>query len=211
MADPATHVDAAPHRAGVYGVLGNLLEFPEDDFEPEDHLAELASHVAGLPYRIDCPNGPIDASVHHLKREFMRLFEVPGKTSPCVLYGGAYVGNRQAVMEELLRFYRHFGVTVATAPKRDMPDSLPTVLEFLSYLCLLESRASVESVEPVRAAQRDILERHVSTWLPSMQARLNPLKPIRFYAQVFATLDAVCSNEMKHFRSVPWPQRINNA
>lgn len=210
MVDVAAHIQAAPQRAGVYDVLGSLLEFPEDDFEPGDALTDLRTHIAGLPYRIDDPADANDiASVHHLKREYMRLFEVPGKTSPCVLYGGMYAGNRQSVMEELLRFYRHFGLSVATAPKRDMPDNLSTVLEFLSYLCMLEGRSpSMRAAEPARAAQRDVLERHLATWIPAMQARLNRQKPVRLYASVFSILDAFSRNEMKHFRSAFWPQRI---
>ena len=46
-------------------------------------------------------------------------------------------------MEDLLRFYRHFGLSVVHAEDRDLPDSVPTVLEFLGYL--VDARAGLDA------------------------------------------------------------------
>lgn len=85
-------------------------------------------------------------------------------------------------MEELLRLYRHFGVSTANAEVSDLPDSIPTVLEFLHYLTMREaSAASVDDAQPLRDAQRDLLERYLAGWLAAIATQVEGRRPLPLY------------------------------
>ncbi|MCZ7528434.1 MAG: molecular chaperone TorD family protein [Acidimicrobiia bacterium] len=174
-------------RAGLYARLAGLLTFPTAETAGAcargEVAAELEAMVAALPYALALDAGALGAPVdpEELGREFMRLFDVPLDGPPIPLYGGLYGGDRRQVMEELLRFYRHFGLSTAHAPDQDLPDAIPTVLEFLAFLVQQEAVASGPAAAPLRAAQRDVLERHLTRWTPTIVERLARKDPLPFY------------------------------
>ena len=93
--------------------------------------------------------------LHH---ELFDLFEVGASGPPCALYGGLHSEARMKTMEEALRFYHHFGLTLSEAA-RELPDHLSTQLEFLHFLAFREAEALDSGLDagPYRRAQRDFV------------------------------------------------------
>ena len=141
--------------------------------------------------------------------EFMRLFELPIDGHPCPLYGGIYASSRREVMEELLRYYHFFGLTTQGAAQGDLPDSIPTLLEFMQFLALRESVS--EDVVTARNAQKDLLERHLARWIPSIIAPLKERKPLVFYSDVLNLLNRFISLELQAFATESAPPRNSMA
>jgi len=122
------------------------------------------------------------------------LFEVGPGQPPCPLYEGSHRGGRMKIMEELVRFYEHFGLQPGPG---DQPDHLCAELEFMHYLTFKEAAALSRRgpAEAFRLAQRDFLERRLCRWLPRLRLRLEALEPPPFYralagvAEAFAAAD----------------------
>jgi DMSO reductase family type II enzyme chaperone len=98
------------------------------------------------------------------------------------LHEAAYASeDRSALLEELLRFYRHFGL--ARDERAELPDHLEVELEFMHFLCWLEHAASArgEDVAGLRRAQRDFLARHLQRLAAGLAARCAEA-PARFAA-----------------------------
>lgn len=189
LADPAP----APLRAALWQRLAQLVSFPTAALRREIADGTLAAEVhdlaGALPYRLDVSRvalrGEAAAAAAEAEAEYIRLFDVPvdGPTVP--LYGGVHSGrDRRQVMEELLRHYRHFGLPTAAAPARDVPDAVATVLEFLHILASIEPHGA--GVDAARAAQRDVLARHITRWTPGILDGLR--RPLPLYR---ASLDLV--------------------
>lgn len=203
--DQNSHFQAAPVRGEVYRYLARLLTFPDDELKmlatSGELDARLADALAHIPYGVRwCTH--IDRAGAELEREFMRLFELPVGGHPCSLYGGMYGGNRRSTMEELLRYYRHFGLSVEGAAEKDLPDSIPTVLEFMQFLCLMETRAAcLDSAKTPRAAQKDLLGRHLTHWTPLICQRLRDMNPAPIYRDAAAVLNDFCVAELTQFNA----------
>ena len=181
-------------RRELYGLLAELLSFPTRELGEAISHGNLARSLRGvasaLPYHIDVGSagfrGHIDPT--DLEAEYIRLFDLPGGGKPCPLYTGVYAPARREAMEELLRFYRHFGVTLGNQG-RDLPDAVPTVVEFQQYLVLREAAADSVSGHQARAAQSDLLNRHLRPWAAATRPRLKSRIPEPFYEAVIALAD----------------------
>ncbi len=134
-----------------------------------------------------------DAGVEdELEIEYTRLFEAGPKGPLCPLYGGLYGGIRMKVMEEAARFYNHFGLTLSGTPQ-ELSDHLTTELEFMHYLAYREAEAQREGVDagPYRRGQRDFIERHPGSWIPTLCIRLDEVEAAPFYAATLHGLRAL--------------------
>jgi len=183
-----THHQAAAVRSSFYAKLSEVLAYPTSELRGEVATGELRNVLSELIEQL-----PYDFSVQDLacfelesvdamESEYIRLFDLPVDGPPCPLYGGLLGGDRRQVMEELLRLYRHFGLSTADAAVRDLPDSIPTVLEFLQFLTQREASAgNVNEAAPLRTAQRDLLERHLTRWIPRIIEQLQARKPMPLY------------------------------
>lgn len=76
-----------------------------------------------------------------------------------------------ALWEDLLRYYRYFGLDFARRTGGAPPDHLLLELEFMHYLGFLET-ALAGSRDDLRRAQRDFLARHLARWTGALAARL---------------------------------------
>ncbi len=85
-------------------------------------------------------------------------------------------------MEELARFYSYFGLSIEHG-SGELPDHLATELEFMHFLAFKELAALQRQKDPApyRLAQADFLERQLTSWLPSLEERLQKLGPPPFY------------------------------
>lgn len=130
--------------------------------------------------------GPDDDA---LQVDFTRLFDVGENGPDCPLNGSHYGGGEMEVKEELVRFYNHFGLSLAEGQQEE-PDHLVTELEFLHYLTYQEAQltAEGESTEGLLRAQRDFIARHPGTWVPAMQQKLIGQNALRFFTALTGLL-----------------------
>jgi len=188
----------AASRSLVYGLLGEAVSFPEREqlAAIRDGTLAQALHAALSAVDPGCVAG-IDwdalrdagADDDELAIEHTRLFEVGASGPPCALYGGLYGDARMKTMEEAVRFYNHFGLTLSEDP-RELPDHLTTELEFLHFLAFREAQAlrAGFDVGPYRRAQRDFIARHPGRWVPLLVRRLAQAKAGRFHTALFDAL-----------------------
>ncbi len=129
--------------------------------------------------------------------EFTRLFDAGAAGPPCALYGGLYLGARMKIMEEAVRFYNHFGLSMSETP-HELPDHITTQLEFLHFLSFQEARLvdSGEDPSDFQRAQRDFIARHIGRWLPRMIVKLDQQKPLPFFQELTKMLNAFLVAEL---------------
>ena len=93
---------------------------------------------------------------------FISSFEPAVSKQACSLFEGAHVTReRNAVFEDLVRFYDFFGLTRNISA--ELPDHLSIELEFMHFLTFLEHEAASrkDDITGLRAAQKDFLARHL--------------------------------------------------
>jgi DMSO reductase family type II enzyme chaperone len=199
VVDGAAHRAAGPARAAMWFQLVGLFEYPSETLIESARSGRLSEGIseaaAGLPYGVTVPAFDVlPPDPPGMGSEYIRLFDVPSSGTPCPLYLGALGGDRRTAMEDLLRFYRHFGLSVVHAEERDLPDSVPTVLEFMGYL------VEREQVDPrgggdERRAQRDLIQRHLVRGASVIRERVSRLDPPAFYAGATGLLEEVVHAE----------------
>jgi len=116
-----------------------------------------------------------DITQEELETEYLAAFETGRDGKPLSLFEGVNrpEQGRDGILQELLRFYEFFDAKL-NENDRDYPDHLVTELEFLAWLCLREQAADGNGGDatPFRCAARDFLDRHLATWLPEFQRKL---------------------------------------
>jgi DMSO reductase family type II enzyme chaperone len=193
----------ALQRSSLYQHLAEMLTYPSESLlqscRTGDRDKEISELLSAFPYELSWPGDTCAADdvVSKLPSEYMRVFELPIDGQPCALYGGVYTGNRREVMEELLRYYRLFGLSVDKSLNEDLPDSIPTLLEFFQFLTHKEAGATdADEVASVRLVQKDILERHLTKWIPAIQTPLVQRKPPAFYRSTIDLLNEFTAAEL---------------
>lgn len=193
-----SHTATAPARLALYNHLSELFVYPSEELVGSvldgSLVTSLGEAVEALAYRIEIAGADQLTDLEAtgdlgFGPAFIRLFEVPSGGEPCPLYGGALGRDRRQAMEDLLRYYRHFGLSVVNAEDRDLPDSIPTVLEFLGYLVHREQYCEAGELESSRKAQRDVLERHLTKWAPVIRQRVSALSPPPLYTMATRLLE----------------------
>jgi DMSO reductase family type II enzyme chaperone len=104
------------------------------------------------------------------------------------------------LMEELVRFYEHFGLQTNAG---DHPDHVSAELEFMHYLAFKETAAIAhqQDVPDLRRAQRDFLERHLCRWLPRLSRRIaSAAGAPAFYTGVAALADGFARADLGYLR-----------
>lgn len=166
----------------LYALLADTLSFPGASLSELSSSGELRETVSASMQTLGFERGlrleglNLGTDVWDLESEYISLFDLPGK-SATPLYTGVYASRRRDAMEELLRFYRFFGLTINGAI-HDLPDYVPVVLEFLSFLSLSEHPAAAESRA---AARNDVLSRHLHPWATQTYSRLEARGASAFY------------------------------
>jgi len=191
--------------ADFYGLAAELLSFPGPGLAAALRGGEVrgaAEHIlAHIRVELSVPLsvlGPIDIADKELESEFIRLFDVPdGPATP--LYTGVYAQRRRDAMEELLRIYRHFGLTIGNA-SQDLPDFVPTILEFMQFLAAGAAQAEDAGREPFLAATADIIERHLGPWVAETSTRLEKRNAHPFYRGLIAMVGEVAAAEAAGIR-----------
>lgn len=193
----------AETRSTLYALFAFLFAYPDQDWVAAIRAGEVAQRMQTLCAALDGepPLRP-DAAVladagsadDDLAVEYTRLFD----TGPIPLYGGLNHGARMQVMEEVLRFYEHFGLS----PNRrlnDLPDHLVAELEFMHFLCHRETAALTAGHDagPCQRGQRDFLQRQLGRWAPQLHARLLEQAALPFFAEVARLLAEFLASEAR--------------
>ncbi len=197
--------EAAALRSLAYTTFSAAFEYPDDELQETIRSGALADQFRELLAAID-PKLVAAADWHALSDagadedalavEFTRLFDVGGASPPCALYGGLYSGARMKTMEELVRFYNFFDLSMSESP-HELPDHLTTQLEFLHFLTYQESGLAEEggNIDDCRRAERDFIARHPGRWLPQLQAKLAEHNAMRFFQELARLLDCFLTLE----------------
>jgi DMSO reductase family type II enzyme chaperone len=161
-------------RSACYRLLAKAFSFPDLELRTAitsgEWEASWRDAAQNLPFEIPADE-ECDTAVDSLEEGFIGVFEVgPGKPF-CPLYEGSHRSGRMKLMEDVVRFFEHFGLRAAP---EDQPDHLCAELDFMHYLSFKEAAALAhgDAVADLRRAQRDFLDRHLCQWLPRLLARL---------------------------------------
>lgn len=198
---------AAAARSSLYRCLAAAFSFPTSEMSEgfasgrllEDLMAAAASLPFSLPTIDALRDDPVPAN-EEVQQEYIRLFEVGPGRPPCPLYEGSHRSGRTKIMEELVRFYEHFGLRHEAG---DLPDHLCAELEFMHYLAFKEVAALHASADslPYRLAQRDFLRRHLNRWLPRLRRRLEQLDPPSLYLSLARLAEEACHQDVHSLES----------
>lgn len=207
---------AARRVAGLstlYARLAHAFRYPDASLfremaspEFEDAL-RTALRLAGLNERIKVELGfGSISSLDVLEQRYLELFEIGGEAgSPCVIYEGEFGGGRLKVMEDVLRFFDHFGLQPSDDEgNRDRPDNLATELEFMHFLTYQEVRAldTGDDPAPFRAGQRDFLRFHLGDFLDAVADKAAP-RGVVPYSALAQMSRAVCHQHIALLHSEP--------
>lgn len=188
---------AAGARSYVYRLLATAFSYPTEgffaDLASDEWSRQLAALSERLPFDLTAPAVPLGAeSIDALQQGYVSVFEVGAGRPYCPLYEGSHRSGRMKLMEDLVRFYEHFGLI--TQPG-DHPDHLATELEFMHYMAFKEAaaHAHADPVPDVQRAQRDFLDRHLCKWLPRVLERLQSARELpAFYLRAAGLADEFC-------------------
>jgi len=199
---------AAAARSRAYAALAHFFRYPDGAFREDLRDGTLATALRAIladihPKLVEDVDWDVLGNVGNepdaLAVEYTRLFDTGAAGPPCPLYGGLYAGTRMKTMEESVRFYNHFGLTLSDEP-RELPDHLITQLEFLHFLSFREAGAleSGEDPNPYRCAQRDFISRHPGKWVPDLRSRLESQDPMPFFRELVARLGDFLIHDEAH-------------
>jgi DMSO reductase family type II enzyme chaperone len=184
-------------------MLSTAFSYPTDVFCEElasgEWPRQLFALTQHLPFELSTatetlPGEP--ASEKLLQESYVSIFEVGTGRPYCPLYEGSHRSGRMKLMEDLVRFYEHFGLI--TQPG-DHPDHLSAELEFMHYMAFKEAAALAHSdpVPDVQLAQRDFLNRHLCKWLPRVRERLLSARELpAFYLFAAGLTEEFCRRDL---------------
>lgn len=214
MSEPVLQAVSQPEarravaRSRAYATFARLFDYPDGELFEDVRDGTLAEALRSVLAEVDpalaasgnwaalreAGGEPDDLAV-----EYTRLFDVGASGPPCPLYGGLYSGARMKTMEEAVRFYNHFGLSMAESP-RELPDHITTQLEFLHFLAFREAEAleGDDDPAPFQRAQRDFVSRHPGRWVPRLRERLEKNDPMPFFLELVARLEDFLAHDAGH-------------
>ncbi len=194
-------------RSQAYLFLGRTFAFPSPPFFDGLTGGQWQEQASGLLPFLPFPmpplgSGPPTVSCNDFQAEYTRLFEVGAMGGPpCPLFGGLYDRDRMRVMEELIRFYNYFGLSLVQG---QLPDHITVELEFMHYLTHREAEAQQNGGDQgsYQRAQKDFLDRHPGKWVPLLHQRLADCQPLPFFADLVAWTADFLGRERQYLKSI---------
>ena len=210
-APPTPDIDeATAARSALYGLLADALDFPSRDFHTQVEASVfrdgVEALVGALPYAInvtDAASGLAEAGDYvSFQAEYIRLFDVGTVRPPCPLYDGEWGGARKSAMEDVLRFYRFFGLKLDDGT-HELPDHVTIEFEFMKVLTFIEGTASTRGGDtlPFFRAERDFLQRHPARWWPLLERKLAGQEASPFYASLTAIVGSVLAADLAYVKA----------
>lgn len=212
MSPISTDVSAGAARSMIYRTFATALSYPNEEKLHEIRAGVVGCSlwdllgVAGPQLRVDTDWNVLrdcDLDDESLLVEFTRLFEAGPDGPECPLNGSCYRGGGMGVLEELVRFYDFFGVTLTQAAQGE-PDHLVTELEFLHFLSFQETQLKTvgDDVTGLLHAQSDFIERHPGAWVPALHKRLAERGASRFFCELTSLLERFLRTESERLTGI---------
>ena len=210
----------AENRSQLFRLFAVAFSHPSDDFLDDvisggflDTLKDLGD---GLPYPTPFANAAMSPLPNGVTKKDIKVF-----FTTCFESGSQAVSLREsaystltekALLENVLRFYQHFGLELSTGALRELPDSLPVELEFLHYLAFLEAgtrsaSGDTHNTAALQAGQRDFITRHLGTWARPFMLRLKSVPDNGFYADLADLMATFVEAEQRFNQQAPAPGR----
>ena len=215
-------------RSQMYRFLAECFRYPGKDFfemaKEGEHLNSVLALMHEIPFEVPIDEGALsgrllkDVSQDDFEAEFVRIFDAGPGGPPCPLYEGKYAADRMVNMEDLVRFYNNFGLSVAEAPERELPDHITTELEFMHYLAFKEVLALQRGEDPSSYcfAEIDFLTRHPAKWLPQLREKTGSVfkakipglcePAVSFYGSLIGLSADFCRADVAHLEQ-SYPER----
>lgn len=197
-------------RSETYSMFADALEFPTRDFHLQVEAGvfrdEVEALLSALPYKAgtaDALAGLADAGEYvSFQAEYIRLFDVGTVRPPCPLYDGEWGGARKHSMEDVLRFYRFFGLKM-DGGTHELPDHVTIEFEFMKVLAFLEGMAAAGGADtlPLLRAERDFLTRHPARWWPLLERKLAGQEPPRFFTSLAAIVGSLLAADVAYVKA----------
>ncbi|CAB1370474.1 conserved protein of unknown function [Denitratisoma oestradiolicum] len=196
----------------LYGLLGECFGYPDADLVESIRSGALRQQLQNLCFALDkglclgldlSPLHDAEATEDALAVEYTRLFDAGAHGTGCSLNGGLQQGPQMKVMEEAVRFYNHFGLTL-TEDNKELPDHITTELNFLHFLAYGEHQLTArgESAAACQLAQRDFIARHPGRWIPLMAAKLEPMQPDPLFMVLTQLLERLLNRELARLEAL---------
>jgi DMSO reductase family type II enzyme chaperone len=180
-------------------------------------LSEVKAAASRLPYPFTV-EGTLGSQLswdrQQFETQYIWLFDVGGPNpnngeweAPCFLYEGEYGGGKLNVMQDAMRFYHHFGLSLSQEKgERDRPDHVSAELEFLHQLTFKEAELwqqgkGAEALRPYREAERDFLLFHLADFLPQVAGKV-VRRNISFYSDLVRLGEGFCQAELAYLQRV---------
>jgi len=204
--------ELAAARSRAYALFGEGFAYPDDELREiliagglaqplRESLTAISSEITDTP---ECWQALQEVGeTDDLAIEFTRLFDAGASGPPCPLYGGLYGGDRMAKMEEAVRFYNHFGLTLSDE-QRELPDHITTELEFMHFLAYREVQALQADIDPgsYQRAQRDFVARNLGAWVPQLCERLEKEGAAAYFQNLVGLLADLLKSDGERLSSV---------
>jgi DMSO reductase family type II enzyme chaperone len=194
------------NRSFLYSLFSRGFRFPSQEQCESVKAGKFADEVQGaignLPYggfqSLALGRGA-GMSYEEFQGNFIALFEVGGAQGPpSFLYEGEFGGGRMKVMEEVLRFYHHFGLRISEE-KRDRPDHLASELEFMHLLTFKDTEAVTQGKDrgAYLKAEQDFLRFHLGGFVAAVASRVGS-RGIPFYSDLANLVDGFCQKDLAY-------------
>ncbi|MFQ5902752.1 MAG: molecular chaperone TorD family protein [Candidatus Binatia bacterium] len=200
----------AGSRSLLYSLLAKGFRFPLAEQYERVKGGQFADEAQGaavhLPYnglQVGALGRGDGAGYEEFQSNYIGLFEIGGKHgAPSFLYEGEYGGGRMKVMEEVLRFYHHFGLRISEE-KRDRPDHLASELEFMHLLTFKEAEALMQGKErsAYLNAERDFMRFHLNDFVAAVASRVGG-SGVPFYSDLARLAQGFCQKELGYLVAV---------
>lgn len=197
-------------RSNLYIALGTLFRYPDDKYIADISSGAIQNKLLPLVKELPYPVNHSDflnvnfmvENLDDFQSEYIKTFDVSPGGPPCPLYEGLYYPDRRRVMEDLMRFYEHFGLK-PDVKKNEFPDHISMELEFMHFLSFKETMALTlgKDTKPLRLAERDFLAHHLVKWLPMLNKKLSTLNPPEFYKKLFLFLEEFINNDYNYIKN----------
>jgi DMSO reductase family type II enzyme chaperone len=198
-------------RSRIYQLFALAIQYPDGEWVEAIRQGELGDALIPLLAMVDeslvadVDRGALsDAGEGDdaLAVEYTRLFDVGPGGSAISLFGGHHQGGRTQTMEEVLRFYLHFGLE-RNETQHELPDHLISELEFLHFLTFQQARIEDQGGDSSHhlRGQRDFLERQLGRWSPRLSPLLAEHRASSHYVELFRLLDLFLLHDRE--RTIP--------
>ncbi len=204
----APEAATAGNQSKLYSLLSQAFRYPTDEFHQWASSGQLAQEISeaagGLGYAVSVPGGLEAGSLEETQQAHVELFELGGDAGlPAFIYEGEYGGGRLGVMEDVLRFYDHFGISPSLDEEtRDRPDHIANELEFMHVLSFQEASAleGGSDSSAYRQAEHDFLRFHLVDFTKAIADRTEP-KGTPLYSGTAALARDLCQQHLQFLSS----------